>query len=111
MEGVTNLTNNNNVSSNLGAMQSRKANTVLSTNADGNSMIGFAKGGGMSVDASRLGHVTRTTEYTSNVGANTTTHEGLHGAGADRAISAAAGPISFGAPGSITPGPPRSDHT
>ena len=57
-------------------------------------------------DPSRLGgHVTRTTEYTSNVGGLSMTHDGGLGA-ADRAVSAiATGPLSanFAKPGSVTP--------
>ena len=48
-------------------------------------MVGI---GGKSGDPSRLGHNTRTTDYTSNIGMHTT-HE-MHGQGGyDRAISAA----------------------
>lgn len=68
-------------------------------------MIGI---GGKSGDPSRLGHVTRTTEYTSNIGMNTTNEHG-HG-GFDRAVSAAGtigGQMSVGGgyhpTGTVTP--------
>ena len=49
----------------------------------GNQPGGAIKGGTSSVDPSRLGgHATRTTEYTSNIGANTTTEGGAMGLGA-----------------------------
>lgn len=72
-------------------------------------MVGL---GGKSGDPSRLGHATRTTEYTSNIGMNTT-HE--HGHGFDRAVSAAgtiAGHMSMGfhPTGSATPTAAGADN-
>ena len=68
-------------------------------------MVGI---GGKSGDPSRLGHATRTTEYTSNIGMNTTHEHGHGGAGFDRAVSAAGttgGQMSMGfhQAGSVTP--------
>ena len=59
----------------------RKAQSGLVSESQ--SMMGV---GGKSGEPSRLGQATRTTEYTSNIGMNTT-HE--HGHGFDRAVSAA----------------------
>lgn len=66
--------------------------------SDSHSMIAMTKG---SADPSRLGHQTRTTEYTSNIG-NNTMQDGFHG---DRTSTAAGGALSFMAPppGSATP--------
>ncbi len=72
--------------------------------SDTQSMMAFTKGGGG--DPSRLGgHVTRTTEYTSNVGNNTMHDGGMLG---DRATSAGGGALSFMAP---PPGSTPSMHT
>ena len=100
MGGVTNLTQHHNLSH----INERKAQSNLIS--DSQSMVGI---GGKSGDPSRLGHATRTTEYTSNIGMNTT-HEHGHGGvgGYDRAVSAAGtvgGQMSMGfhQTGSATP--------
>mmetsp|Transcript_37411 Transcript_37411/g.49181 ORF Transcript_37411/g.49181 Transcript_37411/m.49181 type:complete len:115 (+) Transcript_37411:782-1126(+) len=94
MGGVNNLTNS------ISNIHEAPGRTGYKSGlaSDTVSMQAFAKGG----DPSRLGHATRTTEYTSNVG-NLTMHEGT--TAFDRATSAAAGALSFHAPmpGSTTP--------
>lgn len=67
--------------------------------SDSHSMIAMTKG---SADPSRLGHQTRATDYTSNIGNNTMQDGGHFG---DRANTTAGGALSFMAPppGSATP--------
>ena len=105
MGGVTNVTQHHNLSQ----INERKAHSNLISESQ--SMVGI---GGKSGDPSRLGHATRTTEYTSNIGMNTTNEHG-HGGGFDRAVSAAGtigGQMSMGfqPTGSVTPNAAGADN-
>lgn len=87
MGGVTNLTNS--MSNIQEGTASRYQSGLVSDNVS--LQQAFKKGGG--ADQSRLGgHLTRTTEYTSNVG-NLTIPDGT--TAFDRATSAAGGALSF----------------
>ena len=93
MGGVTNLTHS---MSNINEGAGNKNRSAV--NSETQSVLAMTNKGG--AEPSRLGHVTRTTEYTSHIGMNTTA-EGMD----NRALSAAAGgALSFQAPpGSVTP--------
>ena len=99
MGGVTNVTQN--LSGIAGNERKAQSGLISETH----SMAGIGVKGGGSADPSRLGHATRTTEYTSNIGNTTHDHQGGN---YDRATSAAGtigGAMSLGLhqTGSATP--------